>query len=61
MRIADDVKGGRSIFTCNLGGVFDEQASDASAADLRLDKQRIEFGFSVGTGFYGSKPDRCAV
>ena len=61
MRIPDDAEGGGSIITGDLGGVLNEQASDASAADFRLDKQGIELGFSIGTGFHGSEPNHCAV
>ena len=48
-------------FDLPTSAVLHQQASDATAAHSRLDKQAIELGLSIGTRFHGSEPDDYTV
>ncbi len=61
MRITDDMQGIRSLLTGHVRAVFDEQTSNTASPENWINKQRIQFGASVGTRQDGRKPNDCAA
>ena len=53
MRIADYMERRGSLVPCDLSAVFDHQTSNAMPASVGVDKEGIEFGFSISSRLDG--------
>jgi hypothetical protein len=61
MRITRYMECHRSLLACDLCAVFDHQPSNTVPSNVRLDKKRIQFGFSIPSRLYCRKTYRYTV
>ena len=61
MRVPDYVQGTRSLCSCEFGAVREQRSSNPIALHSWVNKQCVQFAFSIRSGFHGCKSDNGAV
>ena len=61
MRVPDYVQGARSLCSCELGAVREQRSSNPMALHSWVNKQCVQFAFSIRSRFYGRKSNNGAV